>query len=305
MASDSVFGTPVNGDSVNLTRGMIVRVSATNAVLRAQADTDARVQALYGIVLSGVVGVGGPVNAAQSATRCPVLLETGLTPAVGQKLYVSPTVAGRCTNVAPAIPAPIGFIESVGSYSTDSLVLGSIMMGAVLSPSGVFGAKVAITPGADFTIGSLLGNTATEYEIELYAVNGTGGAANIGMLLNADPGNTSFISNGGDGVAPLANDGVTPVAYSFGDVNPYCGAYLAADDISYSRIRVICFAGSYRISTVVYATLSSAGVVKNIENLVNSYTDVGTEITSIKFAGWTGPVANLFASGSWYRIRAV
>lgn len=183
MASDSVFGTPMNGDSVNLTRGMIVRISATNAVLRAQADSTAHLAGMYGIVLSGSVAPGGPVNAAPSATRCPVLLETGLTPVAGQALYVSASVPGRCTNVAPVgIPFPIGFIENAASYTNDSFVFASVMVSAVAAADF---AKLAGAGGS--------GSTLAE-QVIVTEVDGVAGGDVI--LAPGLPGHVFFPSSG-------------------------------------------------------------------------------------------------------------
>lgn len=136
MGTDSVYGTPNNGDSVSLTIGMVVRISTNKAVVRAQADSTAHLQGLCGVAGSGSIAPGGPVNVVANAFRQPVLLETGLTPHAGDTLYVSAAVAGRATNVAPATAIAIGTVEDVGNYATTGLVFAVVEMPAGTSGAG-------------------------------------------------------------------------------------------------------------------------------------------------------------------------
>ena len=139
MPSDNVNGTLLNVDSVTLVRGMLVRVSAANGVVRAQADSAAHLQGLAGVVNSGFVGVGGPcTNVIGNSLRQPVLLETGLTPAAGDTLYVSSSTAGRAPNVAPANIVAIGTIVDVSQYSRNSMVFATVSTpGSTTGGSGV------------------------------------------------------------------------------------------------------------------------------------------------------------------------
>lgn len=126
MGTDNVFGTASNGDSVRLTAGMVVRLNGNKTIVRAQADSPPNLQGLCGVVLSGSVAPGSPVNTVMESFRQPVLLETGLTPIAKQTLYVSATVAGCATNVAPANAVAIGTIEDVANYATTSQVFAAL-----------------------------------------------------------------------------------------------------------------------------------------------------------------------------------
>jgi len=132
VATNFIFSVLRNDDVVALSRGMVIRVSDDRAVVRAQADTDDNLVGLYGIVGSGIAGVGGnAVVAISHAASEPILLEDGLTPVAGEPLYVSASVAGRATNVAPGIIAPIGVITDVWDYDRNSVV--KAMIGVALA----------------------------------------------------------------------------------------------------------------------------------------------------------------------------
>lgn len=162
MPSDNVYGVLRNADSAALTRGMVVRMSTTNSIVRALADSTADLQGLVGVLNSGIVGIGGNAsNIVSSSLRQQVLLETGLTPAAGQTLYISSTVAGRATNVAPATyPVPIGIIGDVSAYSRNSTVVAAVVMPGLTAadfaklatvPAGVGITDAAFTQVIDLT----------------------------------------------------------------------------------------------------------------------------------------------------------
>lgn len=136
MATDFIYGPLYNADSVAWSNGMLLRISGTNRGVRAQADSSAHLQGLVGVNGSGIVGIGGAANAVLAGTRQPVLCETGLTIAAGDTLYVSATVAGRATNVAPGAPIAIGTVEDTSSYSRDSRVSATVIMPAATAASG-------------------------------------------------------------------------------------------------------------------------------------------------------------------------
>lgn len=124
MATDSVTVSPTfNGDSVPLTAGMIVRLKpgANNNVVRAQADSAPHVQGVNGVVVSGSAAPTGVVTVVCTG-RETVQMESGLTPAVGDTVYVSATVAGKGTNIIPGIVLPIGPIADVSAYATSKTV---------------------------------------------------------------------------------------------------------------------------------------------------------------------------------------
>lgn len=155
MPTNFVYGTPQNADTAAFTRGMLVRISATNAVRRAQADSSANLQGLVGVVDSGSVGVSGFPNVVAASPKQSVLLETGLTPLAGQTLYVSASVAGRATNVPPTIAVAIGTILDATAYSRNATVIAAVVLPATSTgatstpPTGVL--VSFITPEIDLT----------------------------------------------------------------------------------------------------------------------------------------------------------
>ena len=139
MASDSVYGQLANFDVVAINNGELVRITANNHCVRAQADLAANLQGLAGASLSGIVGVFGVLNVASEGFSVRVRLEAGLVPVAGQTLYVSATFPGLATNVAPAIAVAIGTIEDVYNYTLDSRVLAVLAIpGAATGAGGAF-----------------------------------------------------------------------------------------------------------------------------------------------------------------------
>ena len=134
--TNSVYGTPTNGDTVPLVIGQVVRIGTTNSVVRAKADSTPHLQGLCGVVGSGSVGPGGPVNIVADAYPQRVLLEPGLTLSAGQTLYVSASIAGSATNVPPGTAVAIGSINSIGTYASDGRVLATLSIPATITPSG-------------------------------------------------------------------------------------------------------------------------------------------------------------------------
>jgi hypothetical protein len=117
MGTDNIVGTPRAGAGGPFYRGELVRLVSSNTVGKAQADSLPHVLGFYGVVASGVVATGGYVNILSATSSGRVLLESGLTPSAGDTLYISATVAGRATNVAPAIAVSIGSIIDASAYA--------------------------------------------------------------------------------------------------------------------------------------------------------------------------------------------
>lgn len=102
-------------------RGMIVRATAgVRQTLLAQADTLGNLASIIGVA-NNATGAGGIYNAVTAGTA-ECLLETGLTPAGGQIVYVSASVAGRGTTVTPAKAISIGTIINASLYSLNGRV---------------------------------------------------------------------------------------------------------------------------------------------------------------------------------------
>lgn len=182
MSSDKVYGTLRNADSVALKHGMVVRVSTTDGVVRAQADSSANLQGLAGIVDSGSVNVGGPVNVVADAVQQDVLLETGLTPVAGETLYVSDTVEGRATNVAPGMALAIGTIVDASQYSRNSLVVAIVEI-----PADARGASSGTEPVIESATGGVQrysSNPSPALFVDIDPAYGDGITDNTGAINN-------------------------------------------------------------------------------------------------------------------------
>lgn len=160
---NQIVDTLINGAGSGLVDGELVRVSANKTVARASAAAPTTVAGFIGAVsTSSVIGVGGIANVVVGGVA-RVRMETGLTLAAGQTLYVSATVAGAATNVEPAGNAvAFGVIKDTTGYAT-------------------------ATPYVVAEIGSLAGSTASggaTWDINTfryYAVDYAGGSdANVG-----------------------------------------------------------------------------------------------------------------------------
>jgi hypothetical protein len=117
----------VNGTGTLVVHGEVVRVSATNTFVRALSP--GALTGLVGVNGGGSIGAGGNANIFTSGAQVDVLLETGLTPVAGQTVYVSATVAGRGTNVAPGTAVTLGTIESVSQYAALKIVQVALALG--------------------------------------------------------------------------------------------------------------------------------------------------------------------------------
>lgn len=174
MPSDFLYNTFRNVDSVPLSRGMVVRQSAAanNSIVRAQADSTPHLQGLVGVVESGIIGINGQANVATASASQIVLLETGLTPARGDTLYVSASVAGRGTNVAPSTAVSLGVIVDTSTYSQNNTVTAVLpLVGATAGSS---------TPSSFVADWSITG-------ARVFALDGTNGSdTNLGYADSAD-----------------------------------------------------------------------------------------------------------------------
>jgi hypothetical protein len=141
--------------TTQIAHGELVRMSANNTFVRAQADTSPHVAGLIGVNGSGVVGPGGPANIFPIGAQLDVLLETGLTPAAGQIVFVSATTAGRGTTVAPVIAVAVGVIEDASAYARTRLVtIGTVAGAGAVGAQGAQGFQGATgTQGAQGSAG--------------------------------------------------------------------------------------------------------------------------------------------------------
>jgi hypothetical protein len=143
MATDGTIIPPIyNGDSVPLTRGMIVRkvAGAPNTVVRALANNTTNATGVLGVVASNYATPGGPVAIA-SAGRQPMLLETGLTPANSVLLFLSASMPGTATTVLPAIGVAVGTILDAAPYVAHTNVIANVLVNsASIGTAGAQGA---------------------------------------------------------------------------------------------------------------------------------------------------------------------
>jgi hypothetical protein len=119
---DLVHATPRAGTGGPFVIGELVRITSNNVVVKAKADFVSNTIGYYGVVRSGSVATGGPVDLVCIDAKGRVLLESGLTPVAGQTLYISASVAGRATNVAPAVTVPIGSVVDASPYAANGWV---------------------------------------------------------------------------------------------------------------------------------------------------------------------------------------
>jgi hypothetical protein len=142
---DGSHAQAVNGVT-QIVRGELLRLIGDDSVGRMQADVTANLSGYMGVAKSGVINQAGSVDVCINGAE-EVLLEDGLAPVAGQTLYVSSTVAGRATNIAPAIAFPIGSIKNASSYSRNRRVK------AILDRASAAGAGIpAFSSDYQFTI---------------------------------------------------------------------------------------------------------------------------------------------------------
>lgn len=102
-------------------RGELLRIISADTVGRMQANAAANLLGYMGVARSGVINPTGSIDVCVNGVE-EILLAAGLTPVAGETLYVSATVAGRATNIAPAIAFPIGVIKNAAEYATTGRV---------------------------------------------------------------------------------------------------------------------------------------------------------------------------------------
>ena len=133
-----------NASGSSLMVGEVVRISANDAVARSQADVPANLQGTVGVVMIG--GANGVTVTITTDGKARVLLEPALVPVAGQTLFVSATIAGSATNVAPVNALSIGIIKDTSSYATDGTVVADVDTEGVLGAGGAFPGYGALTP---------------------------------------------------------------------------------------------------------------------------------------------------------------
>jgi hypothetical protein len=126
---EPMFETVTNASGSDFVVGEVVRMSGDDAVTRSQADTPANAQGTIGVTGAAFAnGAPGPVVTEGKTT---VLLEAGLLGvAAGQTLWVSPTVAGRATNLKPIgvgeAELAVGIIKIAAGYAVDNTVIADV-----------------------------------------------------------------------------------------------------------------------------------------------------------------------------------
>lgn len=223
MTTTSPYVPLINGTGTAVVHGEVVRVSATNTFVRAQADSAPHLAGLVGVNGSGTVGVGGSANIFTVGAMVDVLLETGLTPVAGQTVYVSATVAGRGTNIAPGTAVVLGTIETVAQYARSGIV--QIALALATGTSGGSGPQGAQgTQGAQGVAGSqgAQGSQGT---------SGAQGAQGAPASISIDSVNTTGVTLSGLASAAYSSGQTAEVA-TVGDVFRLQQSALAVDNIT-------------------------------------------------------------------------
>src|SRR3989304_380563 len=124
-ADGFLFEFVTNASGGPLVVGEVVRISGDDAVAKSLADTSANAQGTIGVVLASAAnGAQVPVL---TKGKGGVLLEVGLVGvAAGQPLWVSPFVAGRASNIKPAVELCVGVIKDASLYGTNNTVVADI-----------------------------------------------------------------------------------------------------------------------------------------------------------------------------------
>ena len=132
--SSTFLSEPVlNGTGTQLLAGEVVRISADETVVRAKADVVGNVRGLVGAMLANTPA--GFIEDVVNSGRGFVLLETGLTVAAGDQLWVSASTSGRATNVMPALQAPLGIVKDASPYAATGGVVADVNPGFTVAAS--------------------------------------------------------------------------------------------------------------------------------------------------------------------------
>ncbi len=220
MAIDIVDAAYPNG-STSLVVGEVVKLISTRVLEKSIASSPA---GTIGVVMSGAAAAGAAdVLVCLGGTPPLVLLETGLTPLAGDTLWVSNSVAGRATNVAPGVRIPIGTIVDARGYARTGGVIADVnslalatagggatgATGAAGSPGGATGVTGATGPAGATGVGATgaTGATGAAGGIAKFAgfyglTAGTGNststdyAATVAVKTSAGTGRVPFPRNG-------------------------------------------------------------------------------------------------------------
>lgn len=226
----------VNGTGTPIVYGELVRITGPNLIGRMQADTLPHLAGYLGVSRSGVANPGGYVDACIEGIT-PILLETGLTPLAGDTLYVSATVAGRATNVAPANVFVVGTVKNASSYLLTKTVNAVVGVGGGAGAQGAQGG----TGGAQGAQGGL-------------GAQGSAGAPSVALKYGMFYGLTAGTGNGGStdyastvAVKTSAGTGRVP----FPRLGPTSATGIVAIDASSFTLPDI---GTYEITFRVHTT---------------------------------------------------
>lgn len=205
--SDQVIISLHNASGVAIVRGQLVRAAiGPNQAALAQADSLANLAGVLGPA-NNATGIGGVFNCVASG-RGPVLLETGLSPSVGQTVYVSASVAGRGTTAPPTFALAIGTIIDASAYSTDRTVIVDVEASVAVQATGTAGWDLSLVryflldnesgsdnnvgyvdaaPGTDLSsVAATVAIKTIEKFMTIFPVIGNGRSAEVIMKARAD-----------------------------------------------------------------------------------------------------------------------
>lgn len=130
-AASSVSNAYTNGEAGPITQGQVVYISAGNTVKLAVAGADDALSRGFGVVVPASIASGVQGLVADRG-KLPAQLEPGLTLVAGEEVFLSASVAGSLTNVAPAgageVIHSMGYLAAVGAYDGTTTLLATVQL---------------------------------------------------------------------------------------------------------------------------------------------------------------------------------
>lgn len=106
-----------------IAKGAVVIADGNDTAGEAQADSEANSTPVVGVAETAIgAAASGSVTTGQGSLVEELLLENGLTPTAGDAVYLSATLSGGCTTVAPSTATQVvkkmGIIKDASAYVT-------------------------------------------------------------------------------------------------------------------------------------------------------------------------------------------
>jgi hypothetical protein len=135
-------------------RFVYLNTNETVAIATASAAATSRA---IGLTITDTVSGGVAVSTqfVGLTMHCPVI--SGLTLAAGDVLYLSDTVAGKATNVAPAIPTPVAYVVDASAYSPSHLYVEAFLI--LNGAGGGLGLNLHTVLGTSYSLRAVKGTS--------------------------------------------------------------------------------------------------------------------------------------------------